>query len=283
MRIVGQLERIRASAFADFERANTPVVIEGALGGWPALERWSPAYLSALIGGIEIKYKLSANGKHPNFHETSLGAMFATGRSTFAEFVAALAGPDAATRLFTGDEKFLLRRRGGETTIDPELRPLLDDASVPDLVPADRLYTVWAWFSGRGVRTWLHYDNNGCHNLNAQITGEKQCVLVAPRELAKLALFPQGGPNPALNCSQIDVDEPDLARFPEFAGVEAVAARLQPGDLLFIPAWWCHAFTHLGAFNSNLNFWWKPEHPVMNEVAARQLLIDAVAAAKLDA
>jgi len=26
--------------------------------------------------------------------------------------------------------------------------------------------------SGRGVRTWLHYDNNGCHNLNAQITDE---------------------------------------------------------------------------------------------------------------
>jgi lysine-specific demethylase 8 len=276
VKLVGQIDRISAGAFADFERAGRPAVIEGALRDWPALTRWTPAYLTQRIGDVEIRYKQSSNGKHPNFHEHTLAAMFATGRSTFRELFAAIAtGPE---RLFTGDEKFLLRRRAGVTTIDPELAPLLDDIVMPALVPPDRLYTMWAWFSGRGVRTWLHYDNNGCHNLNAQIAGTKECVLIAPRELDKLALFPLGGDNPAHNCSAIDVSEPD----PRLANVAAVSARVEAGDLLFIPAWWLHAFTHVGDFNANINYWWKPEHPVMNEVAARQLLIDAVANANVD-
>ncbi len=59
---------------------------------------------------------------------------------------------ERARRLFTGDERFLLQRRDGQTRIDPELGLLLDDVETPDLVPAEQLYTLWAWFSGQGVR-----------------------------------------------------------------------------------------------------------------------------------
>ena len=115
--------------------------------------------------------------------------------------------------------------------------------------------------SGRGVRTWLHYDNNGCHNLNAQITGEKRCALYAPELVGRLRLFRLGGSNPAHNCSQIDVEQGELADVP------CLEATLHAGDLLFIPAWWLHTFLHLGELNTNVNFWWKPEHPLANPVA----------------
>jgi hypothetical protein len=204
--------------------------------------------------------------------------MFATQTARFADFIAAITtGPvdERRQRLFTGDERFVLRRRDGETTIDDALAPLLDDVVIPE--PArDRLYTVWAWFSGAGVRTWLHYDNNGCHNLNAQLTGSKHCVLFPPHELAKLAPFPLGGGNPAYNCSRLDFEQPDA-----LANAERWSGRLEAGDLLFIPAWWFHAFVHTGDFNSNVNFWWKPARPAWNPVAARQALVDA--AATLDA
>ena len=266
------------AGFGDFERTETPVVLAGAARDWPAM-RWTKASLTALLGAAEVKFKLSATGDHPNFRAATLPEMFATGTARFADFLELITtGPEAerAQRLITGDERFLLRRRDGVTTIDPVLAPLLDDVVVPELVPPEQLYTVWAWFSGKGARTWLHYDNNGCHNLNAQLTGTKECVLYPPSELARLAPFPLGGGNPAYNCSRLAVSE---------VPAEAVSlhARLEPGDLLFIPAWLFHAFVHTGELNCNINFWWKPWRPTLNPIAARQALLDAAAAlGKLD-
>lgn len=74
------------------------------------------------------------------------------------------------------------------------------------------------------------------------------------------------------------MDAPDAQRFPTFANVRAWRASLETGDLLFIPAWWPHAFFHRGEFNANVNFWWKPEAPRDNEVARRQAVIDAAKA-----
>jgi lysine-specific demethylase 8 len=268
------IERISAiEELAAFARTDTPVVIAGGARDWPAVRRWSPAYLAGLLGPIEIDFKLSATGDHPNFHAATKAEMFARGHGGFAEFIAAITtGPEAerATRLFTGDEQFVLRRRDGVTIVHPPFAPLLADAPVPAAIPPDQLYTVWAWFSGRGPRTWLHYDNNGCHNLNAQITGAKRCLLVAPDQIDRLAMFAPGGSNPATNCSSIDAHAPGA-----LADVDAITGELAAGDLLFIPAWWSHAFEHTGDFNSNINFWWKPDSPRTNPTAARQALIDS--------
>ncbi len=267
------------------EAVDRPLLIAGGAGHWPAVSRWGPAYLSAALGPIEISYKTSTSNVHPDLRQTELPRMFARGRARFSEFLSLISSGPALERaryLFTGDEQFLMRRRSGETSVDRELAPLLLDIEQPRLFEEGRLHTIWAWFSGPGVRTWLHYDNNGCHNLNAQVTGHKRCWLYPPEELARLHPFMLGGKNPAHNVSRIDVDRPapDLAA--DFAAARAWTTELAAGDLLFIPAWWFHSFMHLGEFNSNVNFWWKPALPRWNVVAARQALIDAAGAAELD-
>jgi len=260
------------------EREELPLVIAGGAAHWPALSGWTPSRLERLLGSVEIDFKLSSSNAHPDFRSPELRQMFARGRSTFAEFLRAIGtGPDSERSrfLFTGDEQFLLRRRQGVTTINPLLSRLLDDIDFPELFQHERLYTVWSWFSGRGVRTWLHYDNNGCHNLNAQISGHKHCWLYAPNELRHLHPFLLGGPNPAHNCSQIDVDTPQPEFGPDLEAARCWHAELRAGDLLFIPAWWFHTFRHTGEFNANVNFWWKPLRASGNAVATRQALLDA--------
>ncbi len=260
-----------AKEFAErFERPELPVIVTGAIRQWPAIRRWSTEYLAQKLGTVEVQYKVSATHQHPNFHAPTLKEAFARERATFADFLHMIAHDEQPSRkLFTGDEQFLLRRRDGATTVNPELAPLLGDVETPSLVPIDRLYTVWSWFSGPGVRTWLHYDNNGCHNLNAQLTGRKRCALYPPSELARLHPFALGGENPAYNCSEVDVDAVQ-ERFADFSEIEPWQGEIQAGDLLFIPAWWFHTFLHLGKFNSNVNFWWKPERELGNPVSARQ-------------
>ena len=169
--------------------------------------QWTAEYLTAHVGDVEVRHKRSRSHAHPDFRAATLAEMFATDRARVADLIAMMTSGRADV-LFTGDEHFLIRRRDGLETRSDELRALVDDVELPALVPADRLYTVWAWFSGAGVRTWLHYDNNGCHNHNAQLTGEKRCWLFAPDQVAHLAPFPLGGGNPAYNCSRLDADAP---------------------------------------------------------------------------
>jgi hypothetical protein len=267
------------------ERRDAPLVISAAATAWPAVARWAPAYLQQLLGPLEVAYKTSTSNAHPDFRVQGLSQMFARERGPLADFFRRIGTGAASERcryLFTGDEQFLLRRRAGETQIDPALAPLLSDIETPPLFSPERLHTIWAWFSGPGVRTWLHYDNNGCHNLNAQVQGHKRCVLYSPEDLPLLHPYPLGGDNPAHNCSRIDVERPQPELAHDLAQARGWQAELVTGDLLFIPAWWFHSFVHLGEFNANVNFWWKPEQPGWNVVAARQALLDAVAAAALD-
>lgn len=263
-----------------YDLLERPVVIEGGAAHLEACSRWSPEYLVERVGSVHIDFKLSASHCHPNFRASTLGEMFARGHGTVAELIEQVTTGEPnerARRLFTGDERFLLRKRGDSVEVDKELAVLLDDVSVPPLFAPERLYTVWGWLSGAGVHTWLHYDNNGCHNLNAQITGHKRCVLYPPSALPHMRPFALGGDNPAYNCCAVDIDrEPDA-----LAGIEGYEAELHPGDLLFIPRYWFHAFDHLGQFNTNVNFWYLPERPAHNAVAVRQALIDAASRAGL--
>jgi hypothetical protein len=277
MPLTDEVERLDGLSPRDFveryEPQDRPFVVAGGALDWVAVARWSPDYLKGLIGAVVLPHKRSATHQHPNFHAATLAESFARGSCTVAELVERMTtGPreERSRVLFTGDERFLLRRRDGETQVDPELSPLYRDVELPPYVPREHLYTVWAWLSGPGVRTWLHYDNNGCHNLNAQITGEKECLLFAPAQIDRLYPFSPDGQNPAHNCSAVDVEAPDLARFPAFDGAQALRARLTAGDLLFIPAWWSHTFLHHGDFNANVNFWWKPERPRDNATSRRE-------------
>ena len=64
---VPRLRNVCADAFLDlFYAQSRPVVIEGALGGWPALGAWTPEYLAQVVGGAEITFQ-GGRGNDPEF------------------------------------------------------------------------------------------------------------------------------------------------------------------------------------------------------------------------
>jgi lysine-specific demethylase 8 len=289
MRIVGRVERVGALRREEFEERfalpGRPVVIAGAIEHWPARQLWSPEQLGPRLGALKLRYKRSRSHVHPDF-EAAQGeganpaAAFATCEAPFGEFLQALQGPEASRWLFTGDEEPLLRARPGSgRQVSPALAPLLGDFELPPYFDAQRLYTVWTWFSAAGVRTWLHYDNNACHNLNAQIRGSKRCWLFPPAALERFYPFELDAAIPAHNCSRVHVERPDYGRFPRFREAECLEGELGEGDLLFLPAFWFHTFLHTGAWNANVNFWWRPQELALNPVSARWMWLKALATA----
>jgi hypothetical protein len=84
--------------------------------------------------------------------------------------------------------------------------------------------------------------------------------LFPPEEVASLYIGPIDNPPP---LSIVDVEAPDLERFPRFAQAlrTAQVAELSPGDALFIPRHWWHHVTSLDSYNAMVNYWWGAHSP----------------------
>ena len=56
-------------------------------------------------------------------------------------------------------------------------------------------------------------------------------------------------------CSQVDVENPDLAKFPKFAEAPWMECTLQEGEMLYMPPrFWHHVRSLSTSFS--VSFWW---------------------------
>ena len=86
-------------------------------------------------------------------------------------------------------------------------------------------------------------------NLLIQVTGCKRVVLYSPKDATKLYLAGD-------KSEVLDIDNPDLNKFPKFQKATPYICTLEPGDVLFIPAMWFHNVTAL-EFGVAVNVFWK--------------------------
>jgi hypothetical protein len=83
----------------------------------------------------------------------------------------------------------------------------------------------------------LHFDRHAVFLGICQYYGTKLWWLCPPE--AGTCLYPDmRGDYPHL--SQVNPFQPDLERFPLFANVQPFVATLEPGDAMFLPAFWWH-------------------------------------------
>lgn len=98
--------------------------------------------------------------------------------------------------------------------------------------------------SSANIQLWTHYD--AVDNLLVHIRGRKRVVLFPPTQATNLylPLAPNSSSSPV-----VDIDRPDLTRFPRFARAQAKALEcvLLPGDILFIPGLTLHS--HYGGLH----------------------------------
>jgi hypothetical protein len=234
-------------------REAQPLILRGLIEHWPALAagRDAPAtlnhYLKSMDRGIP-------------------GAVMEAPASTHGRF-----GYTSDIREFT----FSTRQRGISETLD-RIERQLDRPTAPIIAiqmlpltthlpefvqqnPMSILPRISPrlWLGGP-VKTQIHNDRD--HNLACVIAGRRRFLLFPPEEVASLYIGPIDNPPP---LSSVDVEAPDLERFPRFAQAlrTAQVAELSPGDALFIPRHWWHHVTSLDAYNAMVNYWWGAHAP----------------------
>lgn len=114
------------------------------------------------------------------------------------------------------------------------------------LVTPATLHSSCLRFSSADIQMWTHYDIND--NILCGMRGRKRLLLWAPEEVRHL--YADGTASLVL-----DVDNPDLERFPKFAKAVVWEGVLEEGQALFIPAmWWHNVRTLSPSYGLNLFF-----------------------------
>jgi hypothetical protein len=212
--------------------ASTPVVLTDAMLGWPALSRWSPAYLKERFGEAEVEVTSDReDDPHPDANYAAHSRMTRLG-----EFCDRVVSAGSTNDFYLVANNRIWMRSG--------LDGLFEDLRPPHAYLDDRRGAGWTsmWFGPAGTVTPLHHDT--ANVLFCQVFGRKKVILVPPFELSLLRNLHHGV------YSEVDAENPDLDAFPEFAEVSRREVVLCQGEALFIPVGWWH---HVRALEVSIN------------------------------
>jgi hypothetical protein len=238
--------------FAASYMGKLPVVIQQALEGWPALDRWpNMQYLLSVAGLRTVPVEI---GKHYLASEWRQRLML------FSDFL----------QLMCCDNNDKSKNNNGENNnsngeqvhylaqhdLLRQIPALAKDVSTPEYCVAlsSRIPSVNCWFGPAGTITPLHTDRY--HNFLCQVVGRKYVRLYANDQ--KLSLYPFKGDVMTENASMVDLDNLDPASFPLFPSTPFLEHVLEPGDMLYIPPLWWHYVKSLSS-SASVSFWWESE------------------------
>jgi hypothetical protein len=207
-------------------RASRPVVLQGIADDWPALRRWSPGDLKSRFGEHEIEVQLNRESDS-SYEENSLAHRQ---KIKLADYVDKVMSGGPSNDYYMTANNLLLR--------SPAFAPLLADVGTlpPYCDPSGLAQRSHFWFGPAGTVTPLHHDT--VMLFHTQIMGRKRWRFVSPLDTPKVYNF-----NAVF--SPVDVDKPDLVRFPRFSQVKVLEVVVEPGETVFLPLGWWHQVTSL--------------------------------------
>ncbi|OQV19329.1 Lysine-specific demethylase 8 [Hypsibius exemplaris] len=209
---IEELDRPSLAHFqAAFLRLKRPLMLKGILETWPALSKWSPEYVRSICGSRTVPVEL---GKR--YTDEDWGQELMTISAFIDKYIYMLDNPD---------KKIAYLAQHDLLSQAPLLR---DDISMPDYIAfaGDDDPDMNAWFGPEGTVSPLHHDPKD--NFLCQVFGEKYVRLYEESESEKV--YPHES-TMLFNTSQVDVEDPDLERFPKFAEAVFSDCILRPEKL----------------------------------------------------
>ncbi|XP_070981087.1 hypoxia-inducible factor 1-alpha inhibitor-like isoform X1 [Oncorhynchus clarkii lewisi] len=238
-----------------------PLVLTDTNLVYPAL-KWDVAYLQENIGSGDFSVYIAENHKFLYYDEKKM--------ANFENFLPKSRRIDMKFSDFV-EKMEKTQEEGGDERV--YLQQTLND-TVGRKIVVDFLGFNWSWINKQqSKRNWgqltsnllligmegnvtpAHYDEQ--QNFFAQIKGYKRCILFPPDQFECLYPFPVH--HPCDRQSQVDFENPDYERFPNFKNVVGYETVVGPGDVLYIPMYWWHHIESLlsGGVTITVNFWYK--------------------------
>ncbi|KAM3728807.1 Bifunctional peptidase and arginyl-hydroxylase JMJD5 [Dirofilaria immitis] len=197
-----------------------PVVIRGLVNQWPAFTKWNFSYFDQIIGHRTVPIEIGSSYADNDWKQTLM---------TFHDFI----------------EKFIETENSdspgylAQHRLFDQIPELLNDIIVPDYCAfgEDGIDNVDMniWIGPSGTISPLHFDPKS--NIFCQVVGRKFLRIVSTAETENVYPRKDGI---LTNTSQLDVRNPDMAKFPRFREAHVFDCVLCAGECLFIPAGFWH-------------------------------------------
>ena len=201
--------------------ANRPVILTGLLSGWRAMTAWTPSYFKSLAGNqtVEVMTGRDTNPKYERngrAHRRNL---------RFADYIDMVYSGKVTNDYYLVANNAFFQK--------PEMRPLLNDfTAFPQyLNPSAGPRQCFFWFGPAGTITPLHRDTSNI--LLAQVTGRKRYRMIPSSQWQ--CVYNRDGV-----FSEVDCENPDLDRYPNFRDASISDIVVEPGEVLFMPVGWWH-------------------------------------------
>lgn len=242
---------IDARRLNEIRRAGHPVVMRGLAAEWPSViaSRHSDEAITTYLTRDPVLRPVRAIAAPPSergrffYNHDLTGFNFQAATGSLVMFLADLLGAKTmanvpAMAVQSEDIGQLIPRFAAENRLPllPQIRP-----------------RIWI---GNRIHVAPHYDVK--ENIAICVAGRRRFTLFAPNQIENLypgplELTPAGTP-----ISMVDLEAPDLDRYPRFSEAWSMAqqAILEPGDAIYIPYCWWHGVQSLDPVNILVNYWW---------------------------
>ncbi|QDL09655.1 cupin-like domain-containing protein [Brasilonema octagenarum UFV-E1] len=263
---ISHIERIHKPSLENFKHTvlsyKYPVIFTGIVAEWKAFSLWSLDYLNSVLGEKKINARVS---DHQIFTYDSEAGIYPSKKMKFTDFT------DWIVNKKKDNQYYYIQQYPIHTTF-PELFP---DITIPDLIDKNlsidtarwlgitekeisdyidkylSLSTIF-WMSTNGNITHLHHDP--VESVLCQVRGRKRILLFEPKQSSFLYPFPKNSKVPFM--SQLNIDQPDIDKFPQFRNAKYIECILEPGEILFFPSFWWHQVYSLDELNISVSFVW---------------------------
>ncbi|NXS00442.1 KDM8 protein, partial [Oxylabes madagascariensis] len=210
-----------------------PVVLEGVMDHWPCMKKWSVDYFCQVAGCRTVPVELGARYTDEEWSQKLM---------TVSDFISQYIMDENNVGYLAQHQLF------------DQIPELKEDISIPDYCclgeGEEDDITINAWFGPGGTISPLHQDPQ--QNFLAQVFGRKYIRLCSPQDSENL--YPHES-QILHNTSQVDVEDPDLVKFPNFTKAAFQSCILMPGQILFIPVKYWHYVRSL-ELSFSVSFWW---------------------------
>lgn len=220
---VPRIASISKEAFlSDFFRPQKPVVIEKAIAGWPAYDKWNLEYIREVAGDKTVPLY----DDRPVDHKEGFNEPHA--RMRMADYIDLLKSEPTRYRIFLWN-------------ILKEVPELQSDFEYPDFGLRLMKGLPMLFFGGEDSYTFMHYDIDLANIFHFHFEGKKECILFSQTENKFLYKVPHS----LITHERIDFSAPDLTQWPALRYVSGYRAELRHGEVLYIPEGYWHYMRYI--------------------------------------